>query len=103
MKIVNGTDGEQVTIPEDMMTEIEPNVGKENWREGQSMRKFCDQIFPDLENNVNNPSWLKGRAILTPTNKEVDAINDLIESKMPGEGIKLSSADSVDNPTDLYR
>ena len=103
LKIGNGTDGEQVVIPEDMMTEIEPNVGKENWREGQSMKKFCDQIFPDLEKNVNNPSWLKGRAILTPTNKEVDAINDLMESKMPGEGIKLSSADSVDNPTDLYR
>ena len=86
-----------------MTTIIEPNVAKENWREGQSMKKFCDEVFPDLDRNIKNSKWLDGRAILTPTNKEVDAINDLMESRMPGEGIRLWSADKVEDPSDAYR
>ena len=103
LNIGNGTDGEQISLPEDITAIIDPNVAKENWREGQSMKTFCDEVFPDLNENINNPSWLEGRAILTPTNKEVDAINDLMESRISGEGIKLKSADKVEDPSDSYR
>ena len=103
LNIGNGTDGDQIDLPQDMTTIIEPNVAKENWREGQSMKKFCDEVFPDLDRNIKNSKWLDGRAILTPTNKEVDAINDLMESRMPGEGIRLWSADKVEDPSDAYR
>ena len=103
LNIGNGTDGEQISLPEDITEIIDPNVAKENWREGQSMKTFCDEVFPDLNENINNPSWLEGRAILTPTNKEVDAINDLMESRISGEGIKLKSADKVEDPSDSYR
>ena len=103
LTIGNGTDGDQIDLPKDMTTIIEPNVAKENWREGQSMKKFCDEVFPDLDRNIKNSKWLDGRAILTPTNKEVDAINDLMESRMPGEGIRLWSADKVEDPSDAYR
>ena len=103
LNIGNGTDGEQISLPEDITAIIDPNVAKENWREGQSMKTFCDEVFPDLNENIKNPSWLEGRAILTPTNKEVDAINDLMESRISGEGIKLKSADKVEDPSDSYR
>ena len=103
LNIGNGTDGDQISLPEDITTIIDQNVAKENWREGQSMKKFCDEVFPDLNKNINNPSWLEGRAILTPTNKEVDAINDLMESRISGEGIKLKSADKVEDSSDSYR
>ena len=103
LSIGNGTDGEQISLPESMTSIIEPNGPKENWKEEQSMKNFCDKIFPDLNKNISNPSWLDGRAILTPTNKEVDAINDLMESRILGEGIKLKSADKVEDPSNAYR
>ena len=104
LSLGNGSDGkDRIVLPESMTTEIEPNTEKEKWREGQSMKTFCNSVFPDLEQNINNASWLEGRAILTPTNKEVDEINDLMESKMSGEGLKLSSADTVDNKADAFR
>ena len=60
LNIGNGTDGDQISLPEDITTIIDQNVAKENWREGQSMKKFCDEVFPDLDKNINNPSWLEG-------------------------------------------
>ena len=53
--------------------------------------------------NISDPRWLEGRAVLAPTNKEVDEINDLMESKMPGISTKLSSADALENYQDVMR
>ena len=67
------------------------------------MKKFCKVVFPDLMNNIHKPGWLEGRTILAPTNKEVDAINDMMQDFMPETGIKLSSADTLGNPEDAFR
>ena len=67
------------------------------------MKNFCREVFPDLENNISNQSWLEGRAILTPTNKEVDAINEIIMDWLPGESTILSSADSLEDSEDSFR
>ena len=67
------------------------------------MKNFCKEVFPDLENNISNQSWLEGRAILTPTNKEVDAINEIIMDWLPGESTILSSADSLEDSEDSFR
>ena len=98
----NGTAGENrwVPIPEGMLTEIQPNTPTESWRERQSMEEFCRAVFPNLANNISSPGWLEGRAILTPTNKEVKTINDMMQDWLPGEGIPLNSADTVENPKD---
>ena len=95
----NGT----VAIPEAMITEITPNTATESWHEAESMKKFCRLIFPDLATNINTPGWLEGRSILAPTNKEVDAINDMMQEWVPGNGIRLSSGDSLENPQDSFR
>ena len=67
------------------------------------LKEFCQKVFPNLNNNLSDPTWLEGRAILAPTNKQVDTINDLIESWVPGEATKLSSADTLENPDDILR
>ena len=67
------------------------------------MKEFCNLIFPSLSTNVFNPGWLKGRCILAPTNKEVDTINDLLESRVPGNSIQLSSADTLDDYRDVMQ
>ena len=78
-----------------MLTEIVPNAKDATRNELKSMRKFCQEIFPNIENNINLPGWLEGRTILAPTNKEVDTLND--------SGIKLQSADTLENPEDAFR
>ena len=96
---VNG----QVIIPEEHYIRINPNTDADKKAEEKSMKEFCNLIFPSLSTNVFNPGWLKGRCILAPTNKEVDTINDLLESRVPGNSIQLSSADTLDDYRDVMR
>ena len=104
LSIGNGSSGEEtVPIPEHMVTEIISNTPTETWHEEESMKKFCRLIFPDLQTNISNPRWLEGRSILAPTNKEVSAINDLMQQWVPGTLTKLSSADTLKNPNDAFR
>ena len=44
---------------------------------------------------------MDGRAILAPTNKQVDTINNMISDSFPGVPIVLTSSDEVVNPDDL--
>merc|ERR1712208_139300 len=37
------------------------------------------------------------------TNKEVDSINNMMQDSLPGTGVKLSSADTLENPADAFR
>jgi ATP-dependent DNA helicase PIF1 len=92
-----------VPIPDDMLVEIVPNTPKEQWHEAESMKKFCREIFPHLDRNIEIPGWLDGRAILAPTNKEVDTLNDMMQDWLPGDGVRMSSADSLANPNDAFR
>ena len=43
-----------------------------------------------------NPEWLCERAILGPTNVEVDAVNEYVSQGFPGEEHIRYSADSVE-------
>ena len=104
LEIGNGVEESgAVSVPPEMVTEIVPNTKEEPWREAQSMKKFCQQVFPDIETNYKNPDWFEGRAILAPTNKEVDSINEIMQGSLPGSGVKLSSADTLENPADAFR
>ena len=103
LSIGNGTAENDVKVPEEMIMEIIPNTKSEPWHEAESMKKFCQKIFPDMEVNISTPGWLEGRTILAPTNKEVDCINNMMQDWLPGDGIKLCSADSLENPNDSFR
>ena len=67
------------------------------------MKKFCQLVFPNIETNFSTPGWFEGRSILAPTNKEVDSINDMMQDWLPGAGVKLSNADTLENPSDAFR
>ena len=56
-----------------------------------------NKVFPDMKGNIKDPNWLPGRAILTATNKSVDAINDIVVASIPGASQKLHSVDGVDD------
>ena len=86
-----------VELPEEQCVTID----KDN--EDKSMREFCQKIFPNLNENISDENWLKGRKVLAPTNKEVDKINNLMVDKMAGDLITLHSSDSLDNDRDVYR
>ena len=103
LSIGNGDLSDAISIPEEQIMEIVPNTKNEPWNEEQSMKKFCQIVFPDLMTNIHEPGWLVGRTILAPTNREVDAINNLMQEYLPESGIKLSSADTLGNPEDTFR
>ena len=104
LSIGNGSDLDgRVQIPESMITEIIPNSKENSRSEEQSMKSFCNKVFPEMESNIKTSGWLEGRTILAPTNNEVDAINSIIQDKLSGKGMVLQSADSLENPDDSFR
>ena len=94
-KVVDGEDS--IELPDDWCTVID----KDN--EEKSMAEFCSKIFPNLDRNIGDGKWLEGRAVLAPTNREVDKINQLLVDKMSGQVITLHSSDGLDNDQDAYR
>ena len=84
-------------------TEIQPNGPKNKMAEGQAMKEFCQKIFPDLNENIENSNFLDGRCILAATNKEVSMLNDVVIDLIPGYGSLLRSADELGHSEDLLR
>ena len=92
-----------VPIPDQMFHKITPNTSLNQKAEEQSMTEFCNTVFPNLAANITSHGWLEGRSMLAPTNKEVDTINDLMESWVPGSTNKLTSSDTLEDYRDVLR
>jgi hypothetical protein len=104
LSIGNGQDSNgSVPIPNNMITEIKPNKKDETKNEEHSMKQFCQEVFPDIEVNIKKPGWLEGRTLLAPTNREVDTLNEMVQEWLTEKGIKLQSADTIENPEDCFR
>ena len=102
--IGNGEDvNEAVPIPADMLREIVANTKTETKNEEKSMRKFCQEVFPNIKENIKTQGWLEGRTILAPTNKEVDTLNEVMQDCLSEVGVRLLSADTLENPEDAFR
>jgi hypothetical protein len=101
LETVDGTD--LINIPEDMCMEIKPNSIKDPESEKTAMKNLAEHVFPKLGDNLKSTGWMDGRAILAPTNKQVDKINDLISDTVPGDPVVLLSSDEVVNPNDFQR
>jgi len=57
---------------------------------------LTDRIYPNINlAGVNCVSWLKERAILTPTNESANDINNYILEKLPTKVVTYESVDSV--------
>ena len=96
-------DSRLIEIPPELCSVIGKNTKEAPEVEGKSMVDFCEKIFPNLAQNISDTDWLEGRAILAPTNSQVDTINDLLVEKLPGDSITLHSSDALDNPRDAFR
>ena len=104
LSIGNGLDKNgDVLIPDEMVTKIIPNSNTDPKNEERSMKKFCLEVFPNIKKSIETPGWLEGRTILAPTNREVDAINAVMEDFLPNASTKLLSADTLENPQDSFR
>lgn len=60
-----------------------------------SLTDLIDKIFPNLNINYKNYEWLHERAILAPRNEEVNQINQIIQTQIPGNIKTYSSIDNV--------
>ncbi|XP_012845397.1 PREDICTED: uncharacterized protein LOC105965401 [Erythranthe guttata] len=79
-------DGEaSIEIPDDML------IGDSK----DPFRDLLEFIYPDLSNNMYDPDYFQGRAILAPTNECVESVNDHLMSLLPGEEKMHLSSDSM--------
>lgn len=53
-----------------------------------SKEQLIDYIFPEIETKYKEEAWLTERAILAPLNRNVDDINNICQSKIPGTPCK---------------
>ena len=63
---------------------------------GDTVRALVDKIYPDIDVNCGNEDyveWITNRAIVASTNKEVNAINKMCLSRLPGHEYSLLSID----------
>ena len=96
-------DDELIEIPEEMCMEIVPRTLKNPNTETRAMQELADHVYPNLGNSYLKKGWMDGRAILAPTNKQVDEINNLIADFFPGHPHVLTSSDELINPDDFRR
>ena len=92
-----------IEIPAEMCMIIETNSPDNPHAEKKAMQRLANHVYPNLGNNYRQKGWMNGRAILAPTNKQVDEINNIITDSFPGTPFVLTSSDEVNNPTDLQR
>lgn len=50
-----------------------------------SVEELIKNIFPELESNYAKENWITDRAILAPLNRNVDELNIICQSKIPGK------------------
>ena len=99
LSLGNGEVQNAVNPWSNVATTIAPNNSKNR----KAMRQFIEKIFPDIRNNIQDRNWLEGRSILCATNAEVNMINDMVSSMLPGTRVTYNSADELQNCDDILR
>ena len=61
-----------------------------------NLTDLVDVIFPSIDTKFNDASWVGKRAILSPSNKEVEEVNTAVLKRLPGEEVVLKSIDTTD-------
>ncbi|XP_024630351.1 ATP-dependent DNA helicase PIF1-like [Medicago truncatula] len=95
-------DGNEPTKSDDMVRV--PNEIGIQWEGESSIHNLIQHTFPHLENHVWDASYMVERAILTPKNRDVQMLNDIIIDQFPREEHNLMSFDEVEGDThNLYQ
>ncbi|XP_074356662.1 uncharacterized protein LOC141696417 [Apium graveolens] len=79
----------QIIIPRKYLVEKKTNIAKD----------IVDVTYPDFTKNYTTESYLRERAILTPTNAIVDEVNFHVLNLIPGITHSYLSQDSIDTET----
>ena len=85
-------DGEPnwIKIPEEFLIRNESN----------GLHNLIASIYPDFDANYADWSYLRERGILAPTNDDVDEINTIMLSMLPGDVKSYLSCDTISNAND---
>ncbi|XP_068338961.1 uncharacterized protein [Pyrus communis] len=95
-------DGNEDVIMDDMVKLPECMVIP--WESDHSINQLIAKIFPDLEDHINDATYMVERAVVTPTNEDVDMLNEKIINMFPGLEETMYSFDSVeDDARNLYQ
>lgn len=86
-------EGKVPVVQNDCSIDIPPEFCIQS--ESNNIDEFINTVFPNLETSYTNDEYLRERSILTPRNKVVDHVNNLILNKIPGEAFTYLSSDSV--------
>lgn len=95
LKVGNGADFE---VPDDVKSHFQHSdvipLPPEILLDSQDPADLIDRIYPNIRDSEAQTD-IKGSAILTPKNKDVDFLNELAMSRVPGRLKTLQSEDSV--------
>ncbi|XP_021833938.1 uncharacterized protein LOC110773721 [Prunus avium] len=95
-------DGEEPVVGDDMIRV--PKCLVIPWENELSINEFIYQVFPNLEDHINDASYMVERAVITPTNEDVDMLNEKMINMFPSEEETMYSFDSVeDDMRNLYQ
>ena len=86
--------GKAPTDPATGLIKFPPNFG----HIVDSLKELQAKVFPNIQRQLQNQSWLCERAILAPKNKSVDYINADILNQLPGVAKSYQSIDAVTDP-----
>ena len=64
--------------------------------DSDSLQDLVDTVFPSIETKFSDANWVGKRAIISPTNKEVEEVNLAVIQRLPGQEIVLKSLDSTE-------
>ena len=85
---------EQIRLPAERCFEVDDSKLE------RDMKQFCEIVYPNLEERFMEEGYTQERAILAPTNKIKDMINNHLMSRLPTDEVVLLSADSTVQPGD---
>jgi hypothetical protein len=74
-----------ITIPYDLLIHTD----------GDKIAALVFEVYPDLLEHYQDPTYLSSRAIVCPNNSTVDEINGYIVSMLPGETVQYISCDTI--------
>lgn len=95
-------DGVEPTKPDDMVR-LPLHIAIP-WEGEHSIQVLIQHIFPNLELHGWDAPYMVQRVILTPTNDDVQKLNDMIIDQFPGEEHNLLSFDEVEGDNhNLYQ
>nr|XP_043620270.1 ATP-dependent DNA helicase PIF1-like [Erigeron canadensis] len=81
----NNDGATEIEIPNDVLIKSEKN----------HVKSIVSAIFPSIVEHLNDKGYFEDKAILVPTNEEVDSINEYVLSKIKADEHTHFSSDSV--------